>query len=272
MSESERQRDDTRDPTISSFGLSDVVPEGEAGVAARTAERIDTFRGGIERSVEEGGAGFTEDERKNLSDALDLAIRVHGDQTRKPEGPYINHVVSVSDRMLSEYGVKDAELITAGLLHDTVEDQSEKLAEMYEGSGRGLSLREKALEVIGEQFSERVMNLVAALSNPELPSGLDAIAKNEAYVEHVKAATQDSDVAVIKLADFSDNALRLENLLDVSRRLKLSKKYIPVMEMFIERIQEDDLPIEGGKKEEIIASIKEALDGAKLFIEENEVS
>lgn len=49
-----------------------------------------------------------------------FALRVHGEQTRKDEKPYMVHPFSVAIE-LAKNGADD-ELICAGLLHDTIED------------------------------------------------------------------------------------------------------------------------------------------------------
>lgn len=54
--------------------------------------------------------------------AILAALRLHGSQVRKsdPTQPYVSHLVSVT-LLLAAYGFDD-EVISAGLLHDTLED------------------------------------------------------------------------------------------------------------------------------------------------------
>ncbi|MEM8680985.1 MAG: HD domain-containing protein [Planctomycetota bacterium] len=54
--------------------------------------------------------------------ALSFATRAHLGQTRKGSGlPYVVHTVDVAKR-LGDAGIKDDDVIMAGLLHDVVED------------------------------------------------------------------------------------------------------------------------------------------------------
>ena len=55
--------------------------------------------------------------------AVDFACKKHKTQKRKdPEGtPYVNHPVGVC-LLLWEAGVRDPDVLAAGLLHDTIED------------------------------------------------------------------------------------------------------------------------------------------------------
>ncbi len=174
--------------------------------------------------------------KKKIKDALELALEIHKDQKPRPDGPYVNHILRVSNRIIEEYGIKDPELVIAALLHDSVEDQAEKLALLVNDTTL-TSNREKALLSIKNNFGERVEKIVLKLSNPEPESeGLSPEEKNIIYKKHVEEAIEDSDVLPIKLSDFSDNALNLEAVSDPIRRLKLSKKYLPVMEVFIDRL------------------------------------
>ena len=56
--------------------------------------------------------------------AIDFAARKHRDQRRKDEeaSPYINHPISVSLLLADIGGIADAEVLSAAILHDTLED------------------------------------------------------------------------------------------------------------------------------------------------------
>src|SRR2546427_7623939 len=59
-----------------------------------------------------------------ISQALEFAAQKHVDQRRKGqhEEPYVNHVAEVARLLAEATGGKDANLVIAGLLHDTIED------------------------------------------------------------------------------------------------------------------------------------------------------
>jgi GTP diphosphokinase / guanosine-3',5'-bis(diphosphate) 3'-diphosphatase len=61
---------------------------------------------------------------KLLLEAASFAARKHSGQKRKgKEGePYVNHPLEVANLLVSVGGIDDIDVLTAGLLHDTVED------------------------------------------------------------------------------------------------------------------------------------------------------
>src|ERR1022692_2324963 len=66
-------------------------------------------------------ASFPEQEKPRLNQAL--AARLHAADRRDRE-PYLNHLLRVGIRIISHYGVHDADVIIAALLHDAVEDNA----------------------------------------------------------------------------------------------------------------------------------------------------
>jgi guanosine-3',5'-bis(diphosphate) 3'-pyrophosphohydrolase len=73
-------------------------------------------------------------------EALEFAAQKHGDQRRKdPEAsPYINHPIALA-HILWGAGVQDPVVITAALLHDTVEDTETTEEELVEHFGRNVA-------------------------------------------------------------------------------------------------------------------------------------
>ena len=57
-----------------------------------------------------------------LTKAYDLAQKAHEGQLRAEGTPYFTHCVAVARILYEEWGITDPEIIAAGLLHDTVED------------------------------------------------------------------------------------------------------------------------------------------------------
>jgi (p)ppGpp synthase/HD superfamily hydrolase len=210
--------------------------------------------------------------KKKIEDALNLALEVHKDQKPRPDGPYTHHILRVSNRIIEEFGIKDPELVIAALLHDSVEDQAKKLA-VFVNSTEIASDREKALVFIKNTFGERVANIVLKLSNPESETeGFSPQEKNNIYKEHVKEAIEDSDVLLIKLSDFSDNTLNLKTVKDTVRRLKLSKKYLPVIEVFVDRIERAHDVLSPEKIVEMKNRLLLVSNDIKNFIKNNELS
>jgi (p)ppGpp synthase/HD superfamily hydrolase len=67
-----------------------------------------------------------------IARAADFAARRHADQKRKgvAKEPYINHLTEVAGLLAEATAGKDAELVAAGLLHDTLEDTQTEFEEL----------------------------------------------------------------------------------------------------------------------------------------------
>ena len=116
---------------------------GEQGLRARLA--IETARLGDAPG------------RQKVSDALDLAGRLHSADRRQRE-PYVNHLLRVTLRISCHYGVRDPDVICAALLHDAVEDHASDLAPAGDHPA--------ALAVLADRFGPQVADLVEAVTNP----------------------------------------------------------------------------------------------------------
>ncbi|HEX8072842.1 MAG TPA: HD domain-containing protein [Pyrinomonadaceae bacterium] len=73
--------------------------------------------------------------------ALNFAADKHRLQRRKggADTPYINHPINVVELLWRVGGVRDAEVLVAGILHDTVEDTDATLAELTTHFGARVS-------------------------------------------------------------------------------------------------------------------------------------
>ncbi len=70
--------------------------------------------------------------------ALQFAAHKHRDQRRKDKAasPYINHPIALAELLWTVGGVRDAHVLAAALLHDTIEDTKTTRAELVRGFGR----------------------------------------------------------------------------------------------------------------------------------------
>lgn len=185
-----------------------------------------------------------------LDEAIDLAAYAHRTQLRANRGPmanvhYIEHPLRLALRLL-RYGVTDAEVIIAAVLHDTVEDGAETLALLL--LGRSVSEAEARGEVLAfysGHFSPRVAHLVDAVTN-ELP-GEDRPVKaerNRLYVEHILSVIDDAGVFAVKFSDFVDNALSLHHTFAGGNQKMVpprAVKYLPLIEPFTARTNDQDV-------------------------------
>jgi (p)ppGpp synthase/HD superfamily hydrolase len=145
---------------------------------------------------------------RRIADAVEFAVRAHGDQVRKGTTiPYVSHLLGVAALVLEGGG--DEVLAIAGLLHDVLEDTAATVAEV-----------EKA-------FGPRVAAVVVGCSDTQEKPKPPALERKRLYLKHLEEA--DADTLLVSLADKLHNARTL--LLDfrtegpgVFERFKLSRE------------------------------------------------
>lgn len=119
--------------------------------------------------------------------AIQFAARKHHGQMRRESEPlpYVTHLFSVA-LLVAEDGADD-DVVTAALLHDTLEDT------------------DTTREEIVNEFNERVATLVESVSEPKEIDGkkLSWKEKKEHYLARLENA--DNDAVLIAIADKIDN-------------------------------------------------------------------
>ncbi|MBE6532675.1 MAG: bifunctional (p)ppGpp synthetase/guanosine-3',5'-bis(diphosphate) 3'-pyrophosphohydrolase [Ruminococcaceae bacterium] len=145
-----------------------------------------------------------------ISEAYYYADKLHEGQMRQSGEPYISHPVAVA-RIVAELGL-DTDSICAALLHDTVEDCSEKTS----------------LDVITKMFGKEVAMLVDGLTKIIQVQVAD---KEEAHIENIRkmllAMNKDIRVIFIKLCD------RLHNMRTLSAKKEDRQRAIALETMYI---------------------------------------
>ncbi|HEY4463254.1 MAG TPA: HD domain-containing protein [Streptosporangiaceae bacterium] len=191
-------------------------------------------------------AAYSPDDQDRMRRALDLAARLHAADRRQRE-PYVNHLLRVAIRIMSHYGVHDADVASAALLHDAVEDHAGDLAP---GGGQP-----EALAALAGQFGPRVAELVGAVTNPEYEPGRD---QHEQYREHVAESLEHAPWArVIKASDFTDNGAGLIHTTG-PRVEKLAAKYAPLVPVLRGLIARPDTPLDPGARQRILDQLDRA--------------
>ena len=179
--------------------------------------------------------------QKRLQEALSVMIDIHFYQKDRPDGqPYISHPLDVALCVLRDYDIQEVDVIVAALLHDSVEDQAERLvARCSEAAPDPSRVREQALDVITQQFGKFPAELVSALSNPpEYDEVEDRETKNQIYMQHLVEMTHANPYAfTIKMADFSHNIVHLGEVKDPKRRKQLQAKYCLAMQFLIAELE-----------------------------------
>lgn len=192
-------------------------------------------------------------EAERLSDgrlavALDLAGHLHRDDRRVRE-PYVNHLLRVATRLLCHYRVDDADVVVAGLLHDTVEDHPHELAGVP-GDTPLPEAREAAFAVLTARFGARVSELVRAVTNPIHDP---ETSKHEQYRSHVAQSLAANPWArVIKASDFTDNGVGIIHTTG-AKVTKAAAKYRLVLPILRELVARDDTPLAPEVKHHIAA-------------------
>jgi guanosine-3',5'-bis(diphosphate) 3'-pyrophosphohydrolase len=122
--------------------------------------------------------------------ALSFAARKHSHQRRKgsDHAPYINHPISVLDLLWRVGGVRQADVLAAGVLHDTLEDTDTTPQELEAAFGRVV------LELVQEVSDDK------SLLNAE---------RKRLQIEH--AGRLSNGAKLIKLAD------KISNVRDLHR-------------------------------------------------------
>ncbi len=138
---------------------------------------------------------------EKIKKAYDYAAALHEGQFRVSGEPYISHPLAVAE-IVSGLGL-DTSSICAALLHDTVEDCSEKTS----------------LGDIEREFGKEVALLVDGLTKLVMPNIED---KEEAHIENIRkmllAMSKDVRVIFIKLCDRLHNMRTLDVKPDPKRR------------------------------------------------------
>ena len=119
-----------------------------------------------------------------IARAVDFAARKHVHQRRKGEAaePYFNHLSEVARLLAEATEGNDTELVIAGLLHDTIEDQ------------------EVSREELAAEFGEKVAAIVEEVTDDK---SLDKAERKRLQV--VKAPYKSAQAKALKIADKTAN-------------------------------------------------------------------
>lgn len=143
----------------------------------------------------------TDEDRKNIRAAFELATRAHLEQRRKSGEPYILHPIEVARICVDEIGL-GATAVVCALLHDVVEDTDVSLKQIH------------------DQFGDRVALIVDGLTKLDgLHDRESPQAENLSKV--LRAMVSDVRVVLIKMADRLHN-LRTIKSMSQHKQLKIA--------------------------------------------------
>ena len=167
-----------------------------------------------------------------INKAIEFATRAHAGQFRKgTRRPYIVHPIEVGDIVSTM--TQDEEIISAAVLHDTIED--------CEGVSR---------EILAREFSERVAGIVAQESEDKTKTWME---RKSATIEHIRNAPR--EVQMVGLAD------KLSNMRDIDR------DYPVYREELWNRFRMKDKKIIGWYYIGIRDGLKDAFEGVEAYEE-----
>ncbi len=130
--------------------------------------------------------------------ALEFSINIHKNDFRKTGEPYIYHVLEVTKLVKERFNVDDEEVLTAALLHDTMEDNP-----LVANKHR-----------LAQHFGPRAARMVDGLSKFKF----DGIVYDEATHSHLfTMALAEPGILLIKLADRLHNMQTVDGLKPAKR-------------------------------------------------------
>lgn len=167
-----------------------------------------------------------------INKAIEFATKAHEGQMRKgTKRPYIVHPMEVGHIVAAM--TEDEEIISAALLHDTIEDCE------------GVSQR-----ILAQEFSERVAYMVARESEDKSKTWMD---RKTATIEHLRSAPR--EIQMIGLAD------KLSNMRDIDR------DYPVIGEELWNRFRMKDKEIIGWYYKGVRDALRETFEGTEPYKE-----
>ena len=137
---------------------------------------------------------LTDEDKKLIRSAFDVAVDAHKDQRRKSGEAYIFHPIAVAKIVASKIGL-DAVSIASALLHDVVEDTPYTLAD------------------IERMFGESVARIVDGLTKiAHLKKDKDISQQAENFRKMLLTLHDDVRVIIIKIADRYHNMLTMDSM------------------------------------------------------------
>ncbi len=192
--------------------------------------------------------GLPADDQALCHRSLLLALHLHRHDLYKGL-PYACHLLRVAVRLARDYGVGDGRLLSAAVLHDSIEDHADDLVALaarlsaaagadagaaVDAAGGGPIPAAAALAVL---IDEQVAGVVAGLTNQPPPTSADADERRQLYADDVEAKIAGSfEVFLVKLSDFTDNAVGLQWSDDPAKTAKVASKYLPVFDLFEDQV------------------------------------
>ncbi len=160
---------------------------------------------------------LTDEDKKLIRSAFEIAVDAHKDQRRKSGEAYIFHPIAVAKIVASEIGL-DAVSIASALLHDVVEDT------------------EYTLDDIDRMFGETVARIVDGLTKiSHLKKDMNISQQAENFRKMLLTLNDDVRVIIIKIADRYHNMLTMDSMPE-HKQVKISSETLYIYAPLAHRI------------------------------------
>ena len=160
---------------------------------------------------------LTDEDKKLIRTAFDVAVDAHKNQRRKSGEAYIFHPIAVAKIVASEIGL-DAVSIASALLHDVVEDTSYTLSD------------------IEQMFGETVARIVDGLTKiAHLNKDMNISQQAENFRKMLLTLNDDVRVIIIKIADRYHNMLTMDSMPE-DKQVKIASETLYIYAPLAHRI------------------------------------
>ncbi len=201
---------------------------------------------------------LSDDDKKLIRTAFDVAVDAHKDQRRKSGEAYIFHPIAVAKIVASEIGL-DAVSIASALLHDVVEDTSYTLAD------------------IERMFGETVARIVDGLTKiAHLNKDMNISQQAENFRKMLLTLNDDVRVIIIKIADRYHNMLTMDSMPE-DKQVKIASETLYIYAPLAHRIglyniktELEDLSLKYTEPEvynDIMGKIEESKEEQQAYID-----
>lgn len=208
---------------------------------------------------------FNNNDLIKINKALKLMQEVHLPQKDRSDGkPFAEHPLEVAQKVIEMGADLKPDLIVAALLHDSIEDMPEILFakranRKFPNHNYDFTITQQtkknylhifkdwSFKEIKEQFGPKVVYYLYNLTNHDFDSLVEELPslsaeekidfKNEAYASHVVEIIKDSNLCLLKYADFSTNIDLKSIPTGDEKYFKLKRKYASVIPIFINQIK-----------------------------------
>ncbi len=201
---------------------------------------------------------LSEDDKKLIRKALDVAVDAHKDQRRKSGEAYIFHPIAVAKIVASEIGL-GATSIAAALMHDVVEDT------------------DITVEDIERMFNPKIAKIVEGLTKiAKVKTDENISLQAENFRKMLLTLNDDVRVILIKIADRLHNMQTMESMVDYKQAKIASETlyiYAPLahrLGLYNIKTQLEDLGLKYTEPEvyyDIVSKIKETKEQQDAYIQ-----